>query len=174
MRIALLTAPMFEDVELWYPYYRILEDEHQVDFVGCAEGATIEGKRGTSVDTTVSAHDVVFDDYDAVVIPGGYSPDHMRRCEAMMELVRSVGESGKLVAAICHAPWVLASTGLASGRLLTSFHSIRDDMVNAGAEWVDEEVVIDGNVITSRGPADLPAFMRTVTERLQQAAVSVS
>lgn len=167
MRIALLTAPMFEDVELWYPYYRLLEEGHHVDLVGCERGATIDGKRGTSATTTASAHEISFEDYNAVVVPGGFSPDHMRRCDPMVGMVRSMGEAGKLVAAICHGPWMLASTGLTDGRRLTSFHSIRDDMVNGGAEWVDEEVVTDGNVITSRGPQDLPAFMRAVTERLQ-------
>lgn len=174
MRVAVLTAELFEDVELWYPYYRLLEEGHEVDLVGCEAGATVPGKRGTTVTTTASAHDVVPDDYDAVVIPGGYSPDHMRRCEPMIDLVRSLGRADKPVAAICHGPWVLASAGLLSGRRITSFYSIKDDMVNGGAEWVDEEMVHDGNVITSRRPSDLPAFMREVIETLERAPASVA
>lgn len=166
MRVALLTAEMFEDVELWYPYYRMLEEGHDVELVGCEANVEHHGKKGTTITTTVAAADVDADSVDAVVIPGGYSPDHMRRCDPMVELVRTVGRSGKPVAAICHGPWMLASAGLAQGRRLTGFFSIRDDLVNAGADWVDEEVVTDDNIITSRKPDDLPAFMRAVIEVL--------
>lgn len=166
MRIAILTAPLYEDVELLYPYYRLLEAGHDVELVGCDAGADIGGKRGTSVTTTVAASDVDAGSFDAVVVPGGYSPDHMRRCPPMVELVRAAGEAGRPVAAICHGPWMLASTGLAAGRTLTSFPSVKDDLVNAGATWVDEEVVVDEGVITSRNPDDLPAFMKALLAEL--------
>ena len=165
MRIAILSAPLYEDVELLVPYYRLLEAGHDVELVGCESGTTVEGKRGTSVVTTVSAADA--GQVDGVIIPGGYSPDHMRRCPAMVELVERALADGSVVAAICHGPWMLASAADLAGRRLTSFFSIRDDLENAGAEWVDEAVVIDGNVITSRTPDDLPAFMRAVVSALE-------
>ena len=166
MRIAVLVADLFEDVELWYPYYRLLEAGHTVDLVGCEKGTEHQGKKGTSVTTTAAASAVDPATYDAVVVPGGFSPDYMRRCQPMVDLVREVGEAGKPVAAICHGPWMLASAGLAQGKKVTSYHSIRTDLANAGGEWVDEEVVRDGNVITSRRPDDLPAFMREVVAAL--------
>lgn len=166
MRIAVLVADLFEDVELWYPYYRLLEAGHSVDLVGCEADTTHTGKQGTSATTTAAASSADPADYDAVVVPGGFSPDYMRRCQPMVDLVREVGEAGKPVAAICHGPWMLASAGLTQGRKVTSYPSIRTDLANAGGEWVDEEVVHDGNLITSRRPDDLPAFMREVVSTL--------
>ena len=163
MRIGVLAAPLFEESELIYPYYRLLEAGHDVALIG-SEKTTYRGKNGVEITADVSVGDVDPDDLDGVVIPGGFSPDHMRRDERMIELVRSIGGSGRPVAAICHAGWVLASAGLAEDRRLTSYPSIKDDLVNAGAKWVDEEVVVDGNVVTSRRPADLPAFMRAFLE----------
>lgn len=168
MNVALLTADLFEDVELWYPYYRLQEAGHQVELVGCEKNVEHQGKKGTVARTTVAASELDPGEIDAVVIPGGYSPDHMRRCPAMVDLVRAAGMAGKPVAAICHGPWMLASAGLLSGRQATSFFSIRDDIVNAGADWVDGEVVRDGNIVTSRRPADLPAFMREVIDSLER------
>jgi protease I len=168
MRIAILAAEMFEDVELWYPYYRLLEAGYDVDVVGCEAGETVAGKKGTSVKTTHAASGVSAEEYAAVVIPGGFSPDYMRRCPPMVELVRAVGSEGRIVAAICHGPWMLASAELVDSRQVTSFPSVRIDLVHAGAEWVDEEVVEDRNIITSRRPDDLPAFMRTVVAALER------
>lgn len=165
-RVAVLTADLFEDVELWYPYYRLLEEGHQVDLVGCESGVSHQGKRGTVAVTTAAASDFDGDSLAGMVIPGGYSPDHMRRCPAMVRLVREIGLSGKPTAAICHGPWMLASTGLLRGREATSFHSIKDDVVNAGAQWHDKEVIRSDNIITSRSPEDLPAFMREVISAL--------
>lgn len=167
MRVAVLVAELYEDPELIYPYYRLLEEGHAVDLVGCEEGTAYQGKRGTEMSSTAAAADLNASDLDAVVIPGGYSPDHMRRCPAMVDLVREMGDSGKPVGAICHGPWMLASAGLLEGKTATSFFSIKDDVVNAGAEWVDEETVHDGNLITARSPADLPAFMRKFIEVLE-------
>lgn len=166
MRVAVLVADLYEDVELLYPYYRLLEAGHDVEVVGCEEGHTYSGKRGTSMTSTASADSIDAGSIDAVVVPGGYSPDHMRRCSPMVELVRQVGEAGKPVASICHGPWVLASAGLLEGRRATSFFSMKDDIVNAGAEWVDEPAVRDGNLITSRRPDDLPDFMRALLSAL--------
>lgn len=166
-RVAVLVADLFEDVELWYPYYRLIEGGYDADLVGCEAGQEHHGKRGTTAKVQTAAGDVSASDLAAVVIPGGYSPDHMRRCPPMVDLVREVGESGKPVAAICHGPWMLASTGLLEGRTATSFFSVKDDVVNAGALWVDQEVVEDGNIITSRRPDDLPHFMKTLLLALE-------
>lgn len=166
MSVAILTAEFFEDVELWYPYYRLAEAGLDVELVGAEAGRTYPGKKGTEATATLAAGDASASSVEAVVVPGGYSPDHMRRVPAMVDLLRDVGRAGKPVAAICHGPWMLISAGLVEGRRVTSFHSIRDDLVNAGADWVDEAVVVDGNVVTSRTPADLPAFMPEVLRLL--------
>jgi protease I len=165
--IAVLTANLFEDVELWYPYYRLLEEGHRVDLVGCEADQTFQGKQGTEVTTTAAAGSIDVSSLDAVVIPGGFSPDYMRRCEPMVDVVREVGKSGRPTAAICHGPWMLASADLIDGVDVTSFHSIKDDLVNAGGNWIDKEVVRDDNIITSRSPDDLPAFMREVVAALE-------
>lgn len=165
--VAVLTADLFEDVELWYPYYRLQEAGHQVDLVGCEAGTTHKGKRGTTATTTAAAGELDVSSLDAVVIPGGFSPDYMRRCPDLVSLVTEMGRAAKPTAAICHGPWMLASADLLEGRDATSFHSIKDDIVNAGARWHDREVVNDDNMITSRSPDDLPAFMREVLAALE-------
>jgi protease I len=158
-RIAILLEDLYEELELWYPYYRLLEAGLEPVLVAPAE-KTYHGKKGSyparpdRLTGTVSAAD-----FAGLVVPGGYSPDLMRRDPATIELVRRIGAAGKPVAGICHAGWVLISAGLVASKHVTSFHSIRDDMVNAGARWQDAEVVVDGNLVTSRTPADLPAFM---------------
>lgn len=166
-RVAVLVADLFEDVELWYPYYRLLEAGYQVDLVGCEKGAEHAGKKGTSVVTTAAAGAIDAADLDAVLVPGGFSPDYMRRCSEMVDLVRAMGRSGKPTAAICHGPWMLVSADLLDGAEATSFHSIKDDVVNAGASWRNKEVVRHENIITSRSPDDLPAFMKEVLAALQ-------
>lgn len=168
MSVAVLVAPLFEDSELLVPYYRLQEEGHEVVLVGAEAETTYRGKHGVPAVSDVAAADVKPADIDAVVIPGGYSPDHMRRSPEMVALVREVGMAGRPVAAICHGPWMLASAGLLEGRKLTSFSSIRDDLENAGGAWVDEEVVVDSNLITSRSPDDLPAFCRELVAALRR------
>jgi protease I len=166
MTIAVLTAPLFEDVELWYPYYRLIEAGHAVELVAAEADREYRGKQGTTARSTMSAADARSAALDGVVIPGGFSPDHMRRSADMVDLVHEIGVAGRPTAAICHGPWMLVSAGLVDKRRVTSFRSIRDDLVNAGAEWLDEPVVVDDNLVTSRTPADLPAFMPAVLELL--------
>lgn len=161
-RFALFVETIFNDQEFWYPYYRLKEAGAEVSVVGSGSADRYTGKSGTVARVDLPASKVDPDQYDGVVIPGGYAPDHMRRHRAMKDLVRKMDEQGKVVAAICHAGWLLVSAGILQGRTVTSFSAIRDDLVNAGASWVDQEVVRDGNLVTSRTPDDLPAFMRTI------------
>jgi protease I len=167
-RIAMLVDEMFEDSEFRVPYDRLRAAGHVVDIVGLQEGKVVTGKKQKeriTIEKTV--HAVSAGDYDAIVIPGGYSPDHLRADPDAVHLVRMIGGSSKPVAAVCHAPWMLIEAGLAYERLLTSWPSIKTDMINAGAHWIDREVVIDGNVITSRNPGDLPAFSDAILHQLE-------
>ena len=166
-RIALLVAEMYQELEFWYPYYRLREAGAEVVPVGPAK-AVYKSKLGYPAEAKLSAERAKAEDFDAVVIPGGYAPDYLRRHEPVIRFVRAMHDQGKVVAAICHAGWVLASAGVLQGKKVTSFFSIRDDLENAGAEWVDQEVVRDGNLITSRFPDDLPAFCRTIIEVLSE------
>ncbi len=166
-RIAVLAAEMYEDNELWYPRIRLTEAGAEVKVIGAQGGETHKSKHGQPVLTDMAADYVKATDFDAVIIPGGFAPDYMRRVPAMVKLVREVHEHGKLVAYICHAGWMAVSAGIVKGKHVTSFFSIKDDMVNAGALWEDSEVVVDGNLISSRSPADLPAFCRAIIAKLQ-------
>ena len=168
-RVAILAENLYEDLELWYPYYRLREAGADVFVVGTGTSDTYTSKHGYPVKVDAEADTVDAGQFDLVVIPGGYAPDHMRRSPAMVNLVRQANEQGKLIAAICHAGWMLCSANIIRGRTVTGFKSIKDDLVNAGAEYVDEEVVRDGNLITSRTPADLPAFLREIVGALQGA-----
>ena len=161
-KVAIPVENLFNTFEFWYPYYRLKEAGAEVIVVGSGSAETYTGKPGTEVTVNAGIDQVNASDFDGMVIPGGYAPDIMRRYPKMVALVKDLFENGKVVAAICHAGWMLASAEILKGKTVTSFFAIRDDLVHAGANWVDEEVVVDGNLITSRTPDDLPAFMRTV------------
>ena len=161
-KAVVLVENMYNDQEFWYPYYRLQEAGAQVRVVAPEKGKTYTGKAGTTVTSTEAASAVGGDDVDIVVIPGGYAPDLMRRDPDMVRLVKTAHDAGKVVAAICHAGWMLASAKILSGKTMTSFFAIKDDLIHAGANWVDQEVVTDGNLVTSRMPDDLPAFMQGV------------
>jgi protease I len=161
-KILILVETLYNELEFWYPYYRLQEAGAQVTVVGSGSADEYKSKAGLPVRVDTSIDKVVAAEYDGVVIPGGYAPDHMRRYPAMVDLVKGLAGSGKLVAAICHAGWMLVSADIIRGRRVTSYFSIKDDMVNAGGEWVDEAVVVDGALVTSRTPDDLPAFMRAI------------
>jgi len=166
-KIAILAADDYEDTELLYPYYRMQEAGAEVSLVGTASSAdVVHSKHGYPVTIALKANEANADDFDAVIVPGGYAPDKLRRCTATLDFVSSLFGQEKVCAAICHAGWVLISAGVLQGKRATSFSAIRDDMKNAGAGWVDEEVVIDGNLITSRYPDDLPAFCREIIKAL--------
>ncbi len=157
-RIAVLTEEKYEDLELWYPAVRLQEAGAEVVLVGTEAGHVYKSKHGYPAKADISIGEAKAADFDGVVVPGGFSPDYMRREPKYKQLVRDCVEAGKPVCAICHGPWMLCSAKVLQGRRATSFYSIREDMENAGAEWVDEAVVVDGPVITSRTPADLVPF----------------
>jgi protease I len=166
--IAVLVEDIYEDLELWYPVYRLREEGAQVVLVGPEAGKTYTSKHGYPATADRAAQQVAAADFDAVIIPGGYSPDRMRRDPAMVKLVADAMQAGKTVAAICHGAWMLCSAHALQGRRATSFFAIKDDVTNAGAAWVDDEVVCDSNLITSRQPDDLPAFLRAIIDNLAQ------
>ncbi|MFQ5897557.1 MAG: type 1 glutamine amidotransferase domain-containing protein [Candidatus Methylomirabilia bacterium] len=165
-RVAICAENLYQEMELWVPYYRLKEEGAEVTVVGSGGAKSYTSKHGYPVSVGAQAESVSAVEFDAVVVPGGYAPDLMRRSEAMVRLVRDAFQQGKLVAAICHAGWMLVSAGILKGKTATSFFSIKDDMVNAGAAWVDREVVVDGNLVTSRKPDDLPAFCREIVGAL--------
>jgi protease I len=166
-RIAVLVEQKYEELELWYPVYRFREAGAAVTLVGPEAGKTYPSKLGYPAKADVAAADVTADQFDAVIIPGGFCPDYIRRSEAMLKLARAAHARKTILAAICHGPWVLCSTdALRGGRRATGFSAIKDDMVNAGATWVDAEVVTDGHVITSRKPDDLPAFTAAILKTI--------
>ena len=165
-KVASPIETMYNEFEFWYPYYRLQEAGAQVTVVGSGSADTYKSKAGLPVTVDTTADNVTVADFDGMVIPGGYAPDHMRRYPAMVGLVKGFAEAGKLVAAICHAGWMLVSADIIRGRTVTSYFSIKDDLVNAGGNWVDKDVVADGNLVTSRTPDDLPAFMRAIIDVL--------
>ncbi len=166
-KVIVLAEEMYNEYELWYPYYRLKEAGADVTLVGSGSAQTYKAKSGLEVSVDTNADQVSAADYDGIVIPGGYAPDRMRRYPSMVKLVKDFFEAGKVVAAICHAGWMLASAEIVEGKTVTCFFSIKDDLIHAGGNYVDQEVVVDGNLITSRQPDDLPAFMRAVIEGLQ-------
>ena len=166
-KVAFIMDEMFEDSEFRVPYDRVKEAGHEPIVVGLESGKTIEGKKGDEkVSTDIAIGDAAAADFDALVIPGGYSPDKIRTSDEMVSFTRELTQSGKPVAAICHAGWMLAEAGVVRGKTVTSWPSIKTDLVNAGAEWVDQEVVEDGNLITSRKPDDLDVFTAARLSRL--------
>jgi protease I len=167
--VAVLAEDLYEDLELWYPVYRFREAEAKVTIVGGDTGG-YSSKHGYPVTPDATAGKVNAADFDAVIIPGGYAPDRMRRHKAMVDLVREVFARGKVVAAICHGGWMLVSANVLQGKKATCFFAIKDDLSNAGARYEDREVVRDGNLVTSRKPEDLPAFCRTIIQALTGAA----
>lgn len=168
MRAAILIEQQYQEMEVWYPCYRLREAGCKVTFVGPEAGVTYPSKLGYPAKADRAAKDVTAADFDMLVIPGGFAPDFMRRTEAMIRLASTMAEQGKPVAAICHGPWVLCSTQALKGKKATCFFAIKDDVINAGATYLDAEVVRDGNLITSRKPDDLPAFVEALMEAAKE------
>lgn len=168
-RVAVLCENQYQELELWYPLLRLREEGATAYTVGPKAGAMYVSKLGYPVVTDLAAGDVDAADFDAVVIPGGHSPEGMRKSQALLGFVRAMDERGAIVSAICHAGWVLASAGIAKGRHLTCVSIIKDDVIHAGGDYVTQEVVRDGNLITSRLPSDLPVFAATVVQAVVEA-----
>ncbi|MBI5202697.1 MAG: type 1 glutamine amidotransferase [Elusimicrobia bacterium] len=166
--IGILLEQDYQELEFWYPVYRFREAGHNVVIIGSGTKERYESKKGYPATVDTAAARVNAEDLDAIVIPGGWAPDYLRRHEAVNALVRDCHRAGKVVAAICHAGSVLVSAGILSGRTVTSFPSIRADLEAAGARWVDKEVEVDGQLVTSRQPDDLPAFCREILKALER------
>ena len=164
-RVAILVEDLYQELEVWYPYFRLKEAGADVLVVGTNK-KEFKSKFGYPILADVVVERVSASQFDALIIPGGYAPDILRRFPAVLRLVRDVNAQGKVIGAICHAGWVLCSTEVLRGRTVTCFSAIKDDVVNAGATYVDREVVRDGNLITARKPDDLPAFLRVFLEAL--------
>ena len=167
MKAIIFAENYYEDLELWYPKLRLSEEGISVIVAGTGE-KTYKGKNGYPLDVDGSIRDYNAKDFDAVIIPGGWAPDKLRRYKEVLDFVRDMHKSNKIIAAICHAPWVLASAGIIKGRKLTCVSAIKDDIINAGAQYFDKEVVVDKNIITSRMPSDLGAFCREIIKALNK------
>ncbi|MHB1654214.1 MAG: type 1 glutamine amidotransferase domain-containing protein [Desulfitobacteriaceae bacterium] len=165
-KIAIFTEEMYDEREFWYPYYRMQEAGFKVVVVGTGRQLTFLSKHGIPITPDITADSLKTDDYEALIIPGGFAPDKMRINQAMLQFVRDMMAEGKLVATICHGGWVLVSADVLKGRKVTACDQIKHDLQNAGAEFLSQEVVVDGNLISSRTPPDLPAFCKALVSYL--------
>ncbi|MBP7860815.1 type 1 glutamine amidotransferase [bacterium] len=169
-KVLIFAGPMYEDRELFYPYYRFLEAQAKVTVAGIGE-KKYTGKYGVPIEVDAQSKDLTGDKWDIVVVPGGFAPDKIRADQSACKIVSETLKGGRIVAAICHGPWVLVDAEVCKGRKLTSYANIKLDLINAGATWVDEEVVVDRGLITSRTPADLPAFCAAIIKEAQLSPV---
>lgn len=165
-QILMFIDDTYEDLELLYPRYRMLEAGARVVVAGPEKDKVYKGKNGYPLKSDESYDNLNADNFDALVIPGGFAPDKLRRSSKVLQLTKDIHKAGKPVAHICHAGWVPISAGIMNGFRCTSTPAIKDDLKNAGAEWTDEEVVVDRNMITSRKPDDLPAFCREIIKMM--------
>ena len=166
-KIALFVADDYEDLEVWYPKLRLKEAGADVTVIGPDFGPDIcTGKHGYKIELDRRAADVDSDSFDAAIVPGGWAPDKLRQCQNIVNIISKMVEYNKLIASICHGGWVLASADIVEGVEMTSTPAIKDDLEHAGAKWVNEEVVIDQKIVSSRAPGDLPAFCRTIIKKL--------
>jgi len=172
-RIAFVLGEDFEDSEFRKPYDALKQAGHQIDVLGAKGVEKVKGKKGkeeVTLDGAVTDKDPA--SYDALVIPGGYSPDHLRMDKDVVRFVGAIARADKLVAAVCHGPQLLIEADAVEDRTMTSWPSVHTDLVNAGAKWVDREVVVDGHLITSRKPDDLPAFSKAILDQLAKAKLA--
>ena len=165
-KIAIMVDEMYQVLEVWYPYYRLIEGEFKVDFVASEAKKEYRSKEGYPCVSDVTAGWANADDYACMIVPGGFAPDYMRRNAQTIKFANEMVNGGKIIAAICHGGWLLCSTDAYRGKKATCFMAIKDDIKNAGAEYIDAECVVDGNLITSRKPDDLPAFCTAILKAL--------
>ncbi|WP_138418880.1 type 1 glutamine amidotransferase domain-containing protein [Aquibacillus sediminis] len=165
-KVIALIEDDFEDLELWYPVLRLREEGAQVDLVGKEAKKVYTGKYGVPAESDKAFTDVDVNDYDAILVPGGWAPDKLRRYPEVLDFVRHMNDNQKLIGQICHAGWVLISADILKGKHVTSTPGIKDDMTNAGATWSDEAVVVDGHIISSRRPPDLPPYVKEFADKL--------
>ena len=165
-KVAVLVEDYYQVLEVWYPYLRLREEGIETILVGTGK-KEYKSKEGYPAQEELSIEKAKTEDFDAVIIPGGYAPDILRRYVEVNDFIRDMYNKGKVVAAICHGGWVLVSAGILKGKKVTGFSAIKDDLVNAGAQFIDRQVVVDGNLITSRNPYDLPAFCREIIKKLK-------
>jgi len=171
-KVIIIAGPAFEDRELFYPQLRLLEAGATVEIAGIGE-KEYKGKYGIPIAVDFQSNDqsALGQDWDAVIVPGGWAPDKIRGDKSALDIVRRAAKRGAVIASICHGPWVLASADVIRGKTVTSYPNIKDDLINAGAKWVDQEVTVDGGIVTSRRPSDLPAFCREIIKAMVKVAV---
>ncbi|WP_100374290.1 type 1 glutamine amidotransferase domain-containing protein [Bacillus sp. FJAT-45037] len=167
-KIIQLVSKDFEDLELWYPVLRLREEGATVDIVADKANETYIGKYGVPIQSDYAFDDIDPNEYDAILVPGGWSPDLLRRFDSVLNMVRVMDKQKKPIGQICHAGWVLISANILQGKKVTSTPGIKDDMTNAGATWIDKPVVVDGHIISSRRPPDLPDYMREFIDALSK------
>lgn len=169
-RIIQVVSNDFEDLELWYPVHRLREEGAIVDIVGEKADETYIGKYGVPIKSNKTFDEIDPAEYDAILVPGGWSPDLLRRFDSVLNMVRYFDQNKQPIGQICHAGWVLISAGILQGVNVTSTPGIKDDMTNAGAIWHDEAVVVDGHIVSSRRPPDLPDYMRAFIQVMEEQA----
>ncbi len=167
-KVAVMVDEMYQVLEVWYPYYRLKEAGFDVNLVAAEANKQYHSKEGYPCTSDTAAGGPNALDYDCMIVPGGFAPDFMRRSEDVIRFANEVVNAGKVVAAICHGGWLLCSTTAYKGKKATCFMAIKDDIINAGAEYIDAECVVDGNLITSRKPDDLPAFCSAIIAALKE------
>ena len=167
-KLAILAESGYEDLELWYPYLRLQEEGAEITIIGSGTAESYKGKRGYPVNVDKNIDQVKTSDFDGLIIPGGWAPDQFRRFPKIVAFTKEIFESGKTVGAICHAGSLLISANVLKGKTATCFFAIKDDMINAGIKYVDEPVVIDNDLVTSRTPKDLPDFCKGLIETLSK------
>ncbi|MFD2044233.1 type 1 glutamine amidotransferase domain-containing protein [Ornithinibacillus salinisoli] len=167
-KVIALVDEDFEDLELWYPVLRLQEEGAQVDLVGKEANQKYIGKYGVPAESKFSFSDINVDDYDAILVPGGWAPDKLRRFPEVIAFIKEMDQAKKPIGQICHAGWVLISANILQGRTVTSTPGIKDDMMNAGAKWIDEAVTVDGHIVSSRRPPDLPEYVKVFADKLAE------
>lgn len=167
-KILTIVDDLAEDLELLYPYYRLMEEGYEVIMAADEKDKDFKGKYGVPYTSTMSYDEVVVDDFAGLLIPGGWAPDKLRRFDAVKQIVKKFHEQNKPIGQICHAGWVTISADILKGKKVTSTPGIKDDMINAGAQWFNVPVIVDGNIISSRWPKDLPEYMKAYIEELKK------